>query len=133
MFKNIVKKLFSVPVSAVKNVRNASGEFLLKKTDFGLVRVDFEVVKKIAERALSEVEGIKESEIAIERLNELNPMRIRLTAVLVEGYSAPRISAAADKAINNALKEFLRLEFYVPVDVKVNQIAQVFTKKRRVR
>lgn len=133
MFKDIVRKLFSVPVSAVKNVRNASGEFLLKKTNFGLVRVDFDVVKKIAERALSEVKGIKESEIAIEKLNELNPMRIRLTAILVEGYSAPKISEAADKAVNSALKEFLRLEFYVPVDVKVNQIAQVVTKKRRVK
>ena len=61
-------------------------------------------------------------------------MRIVLTLSLVEGYSAPRISEAADKAINAALKENLQLEFYVPVDVKVKEIAQVVVpKKRRVR
>ena len=135
MFKSIIKKFFSVPVSAVKNVRSiSSGELLLKKTDFGLVRVDFAVVQKIAERALRSVAGIKDATIAVEKLNEANPLRIRMTAGLLEGYSAPRISEAADKAINGALLEQLRVEFYVPVDVKVKELAaQVVTKKRRVR
>lgn len=135
MFKSIIKKIFSVPVTAVKNVRNVSnGEFLLKKTDFGLVRVDFAVVQKIAERALRAVAGIKDSTIAVEKLNTANPLKIYMTVSLLEGYSAPRISEAADKAINSALKEYLNLEFYVPVYVRVNELAaQVVTKKRRVR
>lgn len=131
MFKSIVKKIFSVPVSAVKSARSASGEFLLKKTDYGLVRVEFAVIKKISERALESVAGIQKSELSVEKLSEANPMRIRLKVSLVEGYSAPRISEAADKAINSALKEFLQLEFYVPVDVKVMEIAQVVAPKRR--
>ena len=133
MLKNIIKKFFSVPVSAVKNVRSASGEFLLKKTDFGLVRVEFSVIKKISERALRSVEGIQESELFVEKLSVANPFKVKLTATLLEGYSAPRISEAVDKAINNALKENLQLEFYVPVDVKIREIAQVVTKRRRVR
>lgn len=133
MFKNIIKKIFAVPVSAIRNAGSASGEFLLKKTDFGLVRVEFSVIKRIAERALRSVQGIKESELAVERLTDANPFKIKLTASLVEGYSAPRISEAADKAINGALKDLLRLEFYVPVDVKVRQLAQVEKKRRRVR
>ncbi|MBR4153149.1 MAG: hypothetical protein IKT98_09355 [Selenomonadaceae bacterium] len=131
MFKSIVKKIFSVPVSAVKSARSANGEFLLKKTDYGLVRVEFAVIKKISERALESVAGIQKSELSVEKLSEANPMRIRLEVSLVEGYSAPRISEAADKAINSALKEFLQLEFYVPVDVKVMEIAQVVAPKRR--
>ena len=131
MFKSIVKKIFSVPVSAVKSARSASGEFLLKKTDYGLVRVEFAVIKKISERALESVAGIQKSELSVEKLSEANPMRIRLEVSLVEGYSAPRISETADKAINSALKEFLQLEFYVPVDVKVMEIAQVVAPKRR--
>ena len=133
MFKNLIRQIFSVPVSAVKKARITSGEFLLKKTDFGLVRVEFEVVRKISEKALRSIEGIKESELTVEKLSEANPLKIRLTTTLVEGYSAPRISEAIDKAINNALKENLQLEFYVPVDVKVREIAQVVTKRRRVR
>ena len=133
MLKNIIKKFFSVPVSAVKNVRSASGEFLLKKTDFGLVRVEFSVIKKISEQALRSVEGIQESELFVEKLSVANPFKVKLTATLLEGYSAPRISEAVDKAINNALKENLQLEFYVPVDVKIREIAQVVTKRRRVR
>ena len=131
MFKSIVKKIFSVPVSAVKNARSASGEFLLKKTDFGLVRVEFEVIKKISERALESVKGIKESDLSVEKFSTANPFRITLTTTLLEGYSAPRISEAADKAINTTLRELLQLEFYVPVDVKVNEIAQIETPKRR--
>ena len=134
MFKSIVKKIFSVPVSAVKKARSASGEFLLKKTDFGLVRVEFSVIKKISERALESVEGIKESELTVEKLSEANPLKIYLTTTLTEGYSAPRVSQAVDKAINAALKENLQLEFYVPVEVKVREIAQIVVpKKRRVR
>ena len=133
MLKNIIKRIFSVPVSAMKSVRSASGEFLLKETDFGLVRVEFSVVKRLAERALESVAGIKESEVAVEKLTSANPFKILLTVSLVEGYSAPRISEAADKAINGTLKEFMNVEFYVPVEVRVKQLAQVETKRRRVR
>lgn len=133
MLKNIIKKIFAVPVSAIKSVRSASGEFLLKKTDFGLVRVEFAVVKRIAERAIQSVAGIKEAEVSVEKLTSANPFKILLTASLVEGYSAPRVSEAADKAINGALKEFMNVDFYVPVEVRVNQLAQVENKRRRVR
>ena len=133
MLKNIIKRIFSVPVSAIKSVRSASGEFLLKETDFGLVRVEFSVVKRLSERALESVAGIKEAEVAVEKLTSANPFKILLTVSLVEGYSAPRVSEAADKAINGALKEFMSVEFYVPVEVRVKQLAQVETKRRRVR
>ncbi len=127
-FLQKTKKVVTLPT-----LRTSSDEFLLKKTDFGIVRVEFATVQKIAERALESVAGIKESELSVEKFTDANPFKIRLNASLVEGYSAPRISEAADKAINGAFKEFLRLEFYVPVDVKVKQIAQVETKRRRVR
>ena len=137
MFKSIIKKLFSVPVAAVKKVPSISsggGEFLLKKTDFGLVRVELAVIQKIAERSLRSVKGIKESTLTVEKFTAVNPLRIRLEASLLEGYSAPRISEAADKAINGALKEMLAVEFYVPVEVRIKELAaQVVTKKRRVR
>ena len=135
MFGNFIKNFLqkTKKVVTLPTARTSSGEFLLKKTDFGLVRIEFTVVQKIAERALQSVKGIGESQLAVEKYTDANPLKISLTASLLEGYSAPRISEAADKAINGALKDFLQLDFYVPVDVKVKQLAQVETKRRRVR
>ena len=134
MLKNFIKKIFSVPNTASKFVRSSGGEFLLKKTDFGLVRVDFSVIEKIANRAIQNVSGIQDSELSVEKFSTANPFRIRLTLTLAEGISAPKISQTVDSEINSALKDSLQLEFYVPVDVKVKQIAQVaVTKRRRVR
>ena len=132
MFRDLIRKIFKKTTKVVTlPVARSSGEFLLKKTDFGLIRVEFEAVRKISERALRSVAGIKDWELRVEKLSEANPLKIRLTATLLEGHSAPRISEAVDKAINAALKEFLQLEFYVPVDVKVEEIARVAAPKRR--
>lgn len=136
MFKGLIDRILkkTKKVVTLQAPRTSSGEFLLKKTDFGLIRVDFAVIQKIAERALQAVAGIKDSTITVEKLNVANPLKIYMTASLLEGYSAPRISEAADKAINGALREHLQLEFYVPVDVKVKELAaQVVKTKRRVR
>ena len=135
MFGNLIRSFLqkTKKVVTLPTVRTSGGEFLLKKTDFGFVRVEFAAVQKIAQRALESVAGIKESELAVEKLTDENPFKICLTVSLVEGYSAPRISEAADKAINGAMKEFLQAEFYVPVDVKVKQLAQVERKRQRVR
>ena len=124
---NRTKKVVTLPMT-----RTSSGEFLLRKTDFGLVRVEFSVVQKISERALSEVKGIQESNVAVEKIaSTVTPLKIRLTLTLAEGYSAPTVSKVADKVINDALKELLDPGFYVPVEVKVKQIVQVVEQKRR--
>ena len=128
MLKDLIRKIVKGTFTPTP-----SGEFLVKKTDFGLVESSFIVVHKIAERALRSVAGINEAEIVIQKLSTVNPMKIFLTLTLSENYSAPRVSEAADKAINDDLKKFLGLEFYVPVEVKVKQIAQAQPQRRRVR
>ena len=129
MLKELIRKVVNGTLAAA---RTSSGEFLLKKTDFGLVRSEFVVVQKIAERALHSVAGIKDAEVRVTKLSTVNPLKILLTLTLVENYSAPKISEAADKAINGDLKKFMGLEFYVPIDVKVKQFAQT-QPRRRVR
>ena len=130
MFKNLIRKIIGKTISAA---RSSSGEFLLKRTDFGLVRAEFSVVQKIAERALKSLTGISESQVVVEKFSEANPLKIRLTLTLAEGYSAPKVSHEADKAINDDLRKFFGLEFYVPIDVRVEQITQTLPAKRRVR
>lgn len=136
MLKDLIGKILkkTKKVVTLSTARTSSGEFLLKKTDFGLVHVEFATIEKLARRAVSELKEIHEAELAVEKTTStVTPLRIRLTATLAEGYSAPKASLAADMAINTALKKLLALEFYVPVDVKVRQIMQVVPQKRRVR
>ena len=130
MLKELIRKIVNGTLAAT---RTSSGEFLLKKTDFGLVRSEFVVVQKISERALRSVAGIKEAEVRVAKLSTANPLKILLTLTLVENHSAPKVSEAADKAINGDLKKFMGLEFYVPVEVKVKQFAQTQQPRRRVR
>ncbi|MBR3051052.1 MAG: hypothetical protein IKI08_01630 [Selenomonadaceae bacterium] len=135
MLRDLIGKILNKTkkVVTLSAARTSSGEFLLKKTDYGLIRVEFAAVQRIAERALADIKEIHDTTVAVEKLNAVNPLKIRLTTTLAEGFSAPRASQAADKAINTALKEFLALEFYVPVEVKVKQIVKPVTQKRRVR
>jgi len=136
MFKNIINKIIkgTKKVATLPTIRTSSGEFLLKKTDFGVVRVDYATVQKIIERAVSQVEGILEPTVAVEK-NErtATPLKVNLSLTMAEGFSAPKISAAAEQSINDALKNFLQLDFYVPVYVKVKQISRPEQTRRRVR
>lgn len=136
MLKDLIGKILkkTKKVVTLSTARTSSGEFLLKKTDFGLVHVEFATVEKLAKRAVSELKEIHEAELAVEKTTStVTPLKVRLTATLAESCSAPKVSLAADMAINTALKNSLALEFYVPVDVKVKQIVQVVPQKRRVR
>ena len=137
MLKDLIGKILrkTKKVVTLSAARTTGGEFLLKKTDFGLIHVEFATVEKIARRALSEVKEIHEPELVVEKTaSTVTPLRIRLTTALAEGFSAPRASLAADMAINADLKKFLVVDFYVPVDVKVKQIARKdVTNSRRVR
>ena len=130
MFKNLINKFLK---STVYASRSSSGEFLLKKTDFGLVRVEFALAQRLAERALKSVAGIGESQVVVEKYSQANPMKILLTLTLTGMHSAPKVSEEADKAINGELRKVLGLDFYVPIEVRVKKIAQAVPAKRRVR
>lgn len=134
MLKDIINRIVkgTKKVVTLPTMRTSSGEFLLKKTDFGLVRVDYSVIEKIANRAVAQVSGIKEVSVSVDSVtSRVTPFKIRLTMTLAEGFSAPRVSESADKVINDALRDFLRLEFFVPVEVRVKQIEQIVAPKRR--
>ena len=98
------------------------------------MRVEYAVIQKIVERTVEQLRGVSNTEVTVEKsASTVTPIKISLTLTLAEGYSAPRASEAADKAINDTLKSLLDLEFYVPVAVQVKRIEQVVTKRRRVR
>jgi len=135
MFGDFIRKIVKGTIKGtIAAARIGSGEFLLKKTDYGLVRVEYAVIQKIVERTVEQLRGVSNTEVTVEKsASTVTPIKISLTLTLAEGYSAPRASEAADKAINDTLKSLLDLEFYVPVAVQVKRIEQVVTKRRRVR
>lgn len=136
MLKDLIGKILrqTKKVVTLSAARTSSGEFLLNKTDFGRIYVEFATVEKIAQRALVDVKEIYEPELAVEKtLSNVTPIKIQLTTMLAEGFSAPKASLAADMAINAALKNFLAIDFYIPVEVRVKQIAKIAAPKRRVR
>lgn len=132
MLKDIFKRFVKTTLSAA---RASSGEFLLRKTDFGLIKVEYSVIQKIAADALKQVKEIQNAEVSVEpTANKITPLQIRLTLTLTEGYSAPRARQTADTVINDALKDLLQPGFYVPVEVRVKQITRpVQQKRQRVR
>ena len=97
-----------------------------------MVHVEYTTIQKIAKRAIADIKGINEAELAVEKTSDkIVPLKVELTLSLSEGYSAPKAKEAVDKAINDALRESLQLEFYVPVVVKVEQIKQPEVEQRR--
>ncbi|MCR5833214.1 MAG: hypothetical protein K6G55_00955 [Selenomonadaceae bacterium] len=139
LFKNVFGKTLKTARTGAKGLLSAKtsgGEFLLAKTNFGQVYVEYATIQRMAERALSQVDGMNEVDVTVEKIENsaMTPMKIQLTTALTEGYSAVKVGEAADKAINTALKEALQLEFYVPVKISVEQIKQKeIPQRRRVR
>lgn len=134
MLRDIINRIVkgTKKVVTLPTMRTSSGEFLLRKTDFGLVRVEYEVVRRIAERAVSQLDGIQDVAVVVEKSEStITPLKIRLTLTLAEGHSAPVASRDANKAINDALNDTLQQNFYAPIDVKVKQIAPPAEQKRR--
>ena len=69
MLKDLIGKILHKTKKVVTlSARTSSGDFLLQKTDFGLVRVEFSVIQKIAERALAQIKEIYEAEVAVEKV-----------------------------------------------------------------
>lgn len=129
MLKDLIRKIVKGTLSAA---RTASGDFLLRKTDFGLVHVEYSVVQKIAARAVSQLNGISDAAVTVEKTSSrVTPFKINLTLTLDDGHSAPRARQTADDAINTALQNSLQLMFHVSVEVKVKQITQAAAPSRR--
>lgn len=132
MLKDLIRKIVKGTLTAA---RTSGGEFLLRKTDFGLVHVEYAVIQKISARAVAQVKGIHDADVIVEKTaNSVTPFKISMTLTLDEGFSAPRTREEISTAINDALRNSLQLMFYVPVEVKVNQITKaVPPTRRRVR
>ena len=123
--KNILDSTFSTS--------RASGEFLLRETDFGTVHVDVSIIQRMIERV--KIEGVHEiKNMVIDAPTTHSPLKIKLNLVIGQSYSAPVIGAKLRDRIREDLKNSMSIMDAL-FDIRVAQINQVASekKKRRVR
>ena len=111
----------------------ASGEFLLRETDFGTVHVDANIIQRLVERI--KIKGVHEiRNVIIDVPTDHYPLQIKLNLIIGQNYSAPVIGANLRDAIKEELKNFLSITD-ARFDIRVTQINQNAPekKKRRVR
>ncbi len=131
--KNLIGSTFSKPSAKKIGKSRGNGEFLLRETDFGTVHVEAAVIGRYVERM--KVFGVHEIQnIVVERPVGNVPLNIRLSLIIEQNQSAPKIGAD----LRDAIKEMLRETFSIHeaiFDIRVTQINQNVEepKKPRVR
>ena len=111
-----------------KGMSLVSGDVHLEKGRPGEVKVTVPAIVGVVERAAVTVSGVRAAEASVYRQEGEIPIKVRLTIVLSQGFSAPRVSEATTAAINDALRTALELE-NVPVEVKVNEITHAIIER----
>ena len=94
----------------------------------GEVKVTIPAIVSVIERAAVMVSGVRAAEASVYRQDGEVPIKVRLTIVLSQGFSAPQVSEEAVANIGNALWTALELH-NVPVEVKVNEITHAIVER----
>lgn len=94
----------------------------------GEVKVTIPAITGVIERAAVTINGVRSAEATVYRQDGEIPIKVRLTIVLSQGFSAPKVSEAAIAAVNDALMTALEFE-NVPVEIKVNEITHAIVER----
>ncbi|MBR4904785.1 MAG: alkaline shock response membrane anchor protein AmaP [Selenomonadaceae bacterium] len=111
-----------------KNMSLISGDVHLEIGKPGDVKVTVPAIVGVVERAAVTVSGVRAAEAEVYRKDGDVPIKIKLTIILSQGFSAPRVSESATAAINEALRTALEID-NVPVEVKVNEITHAIIER----
>lgn len=129
-FKDFIGKNFP------KTFRTArtGNSFTLKNTDFGEINVECDLIRRVVERSVKEIDGIFSADATIEPPTEKNSLQIHFDLALNQNYSAQSISVKLVKAVREVLQEIFQI-IDVEIFMRVTDITQTVEKKsgRRVR
>lgn len=129
-FKNFIGKNFP------KTFRTAGtgNSFTLKNTDFGKINVECDLIRRIVERSVKEIEGIFSASATVDPPTERTSLQIHFNLALNQGFSAQNVSVQLVKAVREVLQENLQI-VDVEIYMRVTDISQPVQKKsgRRVR
>ena len=126
--------LLSMSLSSSKKatVVNLSGDVELEKGTQKEVSVTIPAIVSVVERAALSVAGVRQVEAKVQNQGGNIPVKVQLSIVLSQSYSAPEVSAEIKTAVNKALQVVLEISD-VPVEMKVSEITHaVIERERRV-
>lgn len=111
-----------------KGMSLMSGDVHLEIGKPGEVKVTVPAIVGVVERAAVTVGGVRAAEASVYRQDGEIPIKVRLTIILSQGFSAPKVSENVNATVNDALRTALELE-NVPVEVKVNEITHAIIER----
>lgn len=125
--------LISVALSTRKsNKLLSSGDVELHRGESSEVHITIPATVSVVERAALSVIGVREANAKVYKQDSKVPIRIQLSIVLSQNYSAPDVSAEVRAAVNSALKITLQIA-EVPIEIKVTEVTHaVIERERRV-
>lgn len=129
-FKNLIGK------NLTKTFRTArtGDSFTLRNTDFGKINVECDLIRRVVERAVKEIEGIYDVTAKIDSPTGRNALQIHFSLGMNQGYSAQSVSVKLVKEVREVLEEIFQI-IDVEIYMRVTDISQSVQKKsgRRVR
>ena len=134
MIKNIgsfFKKLKSKGNNFIK--AQSSEEFILPKSNFGVIGVETSAIQKVISRSASEVKGISNASATVEKISDNLPLKIHFSLELEQNFSVNDVSKDLVSVCRRDLENFFAI-IEVEIYVRVTDITQPAKKeKRRVR
>lgn len=113
-----------------KSIEYDSGDIELQKGQAGEVFVAVEAITSVVERAALTVSGVREVHAEVLKISGAVPLKVKMSVVLAQGYSAPQVSAKVNSAVNSALMTALEISG-VPVEVKITEVTHAIVERER--
>ena len=129
-FKNFIGKNFTN--KTFRTVRTGD-LFTLRNTEFGKINVESDLIRRVVEREVTDIEGVHELSATVEKPTERKSLVIRFSMALEQNYSAQNISVELVKRVRKVLQDMFQIAD-VEIYMRVKDIAQAQKKSvRRVR
>ena len=113
-----------------KNELSDNGDIELKKGERGEVKIAIVAISEVVERAALSVSGVREVNVSVHKQEGDVPIKIQLSIVLGQGYSAPEVSAETNDEVSRALREVLNVP-NVPIEIKVTEVNHAAAERER--
>lgn len=122
--------VLSMVFAGKKSAPILSSDVELMKDETGEVNITIEALTGVVERAALTVTGVRQVSASVYRQEGKVPLKIQLEIVLSQGYTAQKVSAQVNKAVNEALMTAAQISG-VPLDIKVTEVTHAIIERER--
>jgi uncharacterized alkaline shock family protein YloU len=122
--------LLSVVFSGKKSAKILNSDLELLKDATGEVSITIEALTGVVERAALTVTGVRQVSATVYKQEGKVPLNVRLEIVLSQSYTAQKVGAQVNKAVNDALMTAAQISG-VPVEIKVTEVTHAIIERER--